>query len=166
MLAAVLLLLGLTWSQGTLKTLIRSPQRLAYRGEDWRGAVKWLKEQRSDEDAVWLDPGLIESEILVEGQPTNQQRQYLGYPVSGPYQLSDVRLIPQIGNEKLDIETIFGRDIPDEKVSFWVIARASPETANRFIERMNSKLMPSRFSEPELKCFAGVCVIRFEMDGS
>ena len=73
---------------------------LAVRGEDWRAAVQWIKDQTSNDDAIFLEPDLIEPQRLNRAkskQPTDaapplaeevdseRLRSYLLYPVRGPY---------------------------------------------------------------------------------
>ena len=166
-----LLLAGLTWSQGVAQTLVRSPSMLAHRGEDWRSAVGWVQSELKPNDAVWLDPGLIESRILTEWRtidppPTMDNLRYLRYPVSGPYRLAGVRVIPPIHRPQYGEERIAGRFRPGSSDKLWVIARASMSTARAFANYfLNYNLnLPAAGSEPEVRSYGGITVIRFAMD--
>lgn len=166
---AVLLIVGMTSFQGVAPVLFRAPHRLAHRGEDWRSAVGWVQSERNPNDSVWLDPGLIESRILtqwrtIDPPPTMEDLTYLRYPVSGPYRISDVRLIPPIGANDQTRANITGRVVFDVKTPLWVIARASPVAANRFALRISRGRLPAKFSALQMKSFGGVSVIRFSKD--
>ena len=168
---AVVLVLGLTSSQGVAVRLIRNPDRLAYRGEDWRSAVLWVQSERRPGDPVWLDPGLIESRILthrrtMDSPPTNSDLTYLRYPVSGPYRLSDVQLISPIGKNEFSKQSVSGRVDFDANRPRWVIARASLAAANRFATKISRRQPQVDASQTEVKRFGGVCVIRFPIQQS
>ena len=89
---ATFLLAGLTSSQGVIKTAIKSPSHLAYRGEDWRGAIGWINQNTNSSDRLFLDSGLIEANLwrtypYPPGyRPSNTREQYLLLPISGPYE--------------------------------------------------------------------------------
>ncbi|WP_068258069.1 glycosyltransferase family 39 protein [Rubripirellula obstinata] len=169
---AIVLLLGLTWSQGVLQTLCTRPHLLAYRGEDWRSAVGWVQSQKGEKDTISLDPGLIESRILsqwrtIEPAPTIDDLRYLRYPVSGPYRLENVRLIPPIGMRVSRRESIGGYGVRvGHARSSWIIARTSGETASQFAVNEKQENLFLRFgsTKSEVRSFGGVSVIRFQMD--
>lgn len=98
--AASLVTIGLGWQQRTLTALATYPVALAVRGENWRAAVQWINDRASKDDAIFLEPDLIESQRLnppIAQQEANSSRPsaaeadqerlrtYLLYPVRGPY---------------------------------------------------------------------------------
>jgi hypothetical protein len=88
---AGVILLGLTYSQGVLQTAIKNPLLLAYRGEDWRGAIRWIDQHTTTSDLLLLDSGLIEAKIWhprypSAWHPSDLRERYLLLPALGPYQ--------------------------------------------------------------------------------
>jgi len=82
---ATILLAGLTLSQGVLPTAITHPGRLAYRGEDWRGALQWMVREATKGDLLFVDSGLIESRTFIHQLDRPERLDYLRLPVLGPY---------------------------------------------------------------------------------
>lgn len=95
-----LLVVGLGVSQKTFQRLDRYPVALVRRSEDWRGAVEWINRNIEGNNLVYIDSGLIESQqllggvVIVRSELPAEQREYLSYPVLGPYQLADCRVSP------------------------------------------------------------------------
>jgi hypothetical protein len=89
--AVAVLVIGLARHQGTLARLPHYPVNLAIRGENWRGAVAWINSHATRGDRLYLDSGLIEAIALANSpQPFTHaippdQREYLSYPLRGPY---------------------------------------------------------------------------------
>jgi len=95
-LAGVLLVGGLTHHQDLARKLRQYPEPLVERGENWRGAIHWVRTTADENDAIFIDSGLIESRRLVSDQAsafrvpdlyTANGSHYFCYPVLGPYQL-------------------------------------------------------------------------------
>lgn len=88
----------LAWNQGLVQTIGNYPTAYAKRGERWREAVKYINRIASDDDAIWVAPGLIEEKLYRQAQRgTLTQNQhdvqipiedYLLYAVHGPYKLA------------------------------------------------------------------------------
>lgn len=90
--AGCALLLALLFSQGLLASLDRYPPVFVRRGEDWRGAIEFLRSEARLGDELRLDAGLIESRTWVKHRggapyPMSDQEAYLLFPVSGPYRV-------------------------------------------------------------------------------
>ena len=97
---AAVLLFGLMNSQDVLRTALTRPDRLAYRGEDWRGAVQWLNDNATTSDRVFIDSGLIEAsarQYRWYRDEYSPRTEYLQYPVMGPYQTFLVRPFASVG---------------------------------------------------------------------
>jgi hypothetical protein len=165
------LVTGLTVSQGVLQTLCTRPNLLAYRGENWRSAVGWVHAEKDKGDQIWLDPGLIESGILVQSPPTKPEPTiddliYLRYPVSGPYGLQNVRLMPPIAGSASAGESFVDEQNLDatQEGSLWIISRASYDDALQFASKVKLKDLSRRFGDksPNVRSFGGVSVIRLE----
>ncbi|QDT02568.1 hypothetical protein K227x_09460 [Rubripirellula lacrimiformis] len=145
--AAIAMLTGLTYHQGTLGRWIQHPTAAnAARGEDWRGAAQWVNQQlgihqeRPTEQppvATWLDSGLIEARTIAVEDATEAQRQYLAYPLRGPYPLA---VPPQP----------IGRDINDwPRENAFLITRRRLGPSDR-----------AKFPGSEVVQFGGVTVMR------
>lgn len=92
--AVVVIVIGLSNAQGTLRPLTRYPVALVYRGEDWRDAVRWLNTHSEPEQWINLDSDLIEAKSLPREPDVTQvnrtlspEWEYLTFPVRGPYAL-------------------------------------------------------------------------------
>lgn len=100
--AAGCVIIALAWQQGTAVGLWRLPGPLVRRGEDWRGAAAWIRSVRHRDDPVYVDAGLIESTLYLspsaEAEPrlTAAQREYLSYPLRGPYRVQDPQHVEPI----------------------------------------------------------------------
>jgi len=131
----------------------RNPLRL--RGEDWRGAVRWVGERRSGGDPVWLSPGLIEAERrLVSGEPADLE--YLAYPLSGPYRLEPVEVISLRRERVAELPTP-----PLDPGQAWcAVLRTSSGSARRWADEFVRRYKGRVAYESE--SFGGVQAIRFE----
>jgi hypothetical protein len=165
----LMLLLGLTWSQGVASLLFRCPHLIAHRGENWRSAIAYVRSEFQPDDQIWMDPGLIESRVLVDWQrrlgppPTADDLAYLSSPVSGPYRLENVKLVPPVGLPQLS-DQAFTHNITSESCgSLWVIARAPPKTVRQFAARVHESQFRHQRPEPSIRMFGGVSVIRFAL---
>lgn len=102
--AAIAIVVGLANSQKVLPMALKNPQWLAYRGEDWRSAVRYASDvqrqksadlpiDQSPDNPRWLiDSGLIEADALLatefsSAKRRNLVRDYLCCPVLGPYSI-------------------------------------------------------------------------------
>ena len=96
---ASVMIIGLLVSQGTLGTMAKHPSRLAYRGEDWRGAMAHLRTKRVK--VVEIDAGLIEAQGYLNDageleidKLSELMREYLVCVAHGPYPTGDAISIP------------------------------------------------------------------------
>ncbi len=111
LIAAIALVSLLAHQQGTLSKLGTYPVALVTRGEDWRGAIEWVRSRANATDVILLDAGLLEASSWLAGRgvnvrpksgtiraiptvpPTARQLEYLVFPARGPYDL-DREVLP------------------------------------------------------------------------
>lgn len=82
------LVVGLMWRQNMHRTLPHYPVAFAVRGEDWRAAIDWVRNEADPKDSIYLEGGLIEGNKFLVPPDDDDQIRYFLYPVSGPYQLN------------------------------------------------------------------------------
>ncbi len=83
-------------TQGTLKKLRAGETQLTRRGEGWREAIQFLKNQHPLAKSVSLSAGLIESSRLLsdpQAKAATYAQWYLTYPLRGPYALPVVQAV-------------------------------------------------------------------------
>ncbi len=71
--------------------------------EDWRGAIESIRSQRLDESKnfpVFVQPALIESDGLLTHPDDLELREYLLFPVRGPYRFADDRQVFPLPNSQ------------------------------------------------------------------
>lgn len=94
---------------------IWNPPAEGVRGEDWRGAIKWLNERIHAGDMVLVDCRFIEANIIMM-LPTDsfieQNRRYLTLPASGLYRLNiNAQLLQPVGFDQRSESWVISRDI-------------------------------------------------------
>tara|TARA_R110002049_G_scaffold2750_9_gene22364 strand:- start:34066 stop:35664 length:1599 start_codon:yes stop_codon:yes gene_type:complete len=171
---AATLIVGLTYSQGVMQTAASDPSRLAVRGEDWRGAIRWINQHTTSSDRLFLDSGLIEQRRWVphmyppNWQPASFHEQYFSLPVSGPYQ---TRLCHPIGRTSNSLKSHIYNDARFR--SQWLInVQALPAQQRRFVflsrrpadqqDLASIKAMDRKYIDPdavEVHGFGGVSVM-------
>jgi mannosyltransferase len=127
-LIAVCLVFSLAYRQNLLRSLQHYPVALAARGEDWRGAIDWVRNEANPEDRIYVESGLIESQQWLAGAgemngrihtpPTPPQLQYLCYPALGPYRLEQT-----VKPIALDLELSLEVINDDTKQIFLIVRR-------------------------------------------
>ncbi len=97
---AILLVGGLLIRQELHRSLPSYPVALISRGEDWRGAIDWVRGHAKRHDRVYIESGLVESRRWLRSigggidDPTRTpdlrsiQQDYLCYVALGPYALA------------------------------------------------------------------------------
>jgi mannosyltransferase len=98
---AGILMVLVPYQQGTIQQLPNYPVALAKRGEDWRGALQWVRSNARSNDLIYLDAGLIENRTwlnrtLPVSSVVNLDQAHLDYLTfagRGPYSL-DRNAIP------------------------------------------------------------------------
>ena len=171
---AAALIFCLASSQGVIQTAIWKPNRLAYRGEDWRGAIEWINENTMSSDRLLVDCGLIEQKLWVPHQyppnwlPATLQEQYMLLPVSGPYA---TRLAHPTGSDSQSLASAVYNDVrlrSEQVIHFQVSPRhrrrivfLSRRPAGRHdlrgIRRIGSKYIES--DEIKVHGFGGVSIM-------
>ena len=143
--------LGLMFFQGTLAQLGRGQLNWVHRGEDWAGLVSYLHAQRQPQDRVWLAAQLLESRWLTEGVPaadgrrplTAEQREYLLYPLSGPYYVAGVEPLGRLDEPQtaVDLRAALGGAVSEpgaEKTGAashrWIVVRRSRRQVQQWWE--------------------------------
>jgi hypothetical protein len=158
----IFLIAGLVYRQSMHLSLRNYPVAYAVRGEDWRGAVKWVRNRAEPTDRIYIESGLIESTgwsrragALMKGaypdpftiyvQPDADQSRYMCFPVDGPYRLdqptepvgADLMFPLEVLNNDADQVFILVRRPPD-RISIdptkwgWVYGNRIPETIKSF----------------------------------
>ncbi len=122
------------WYQGTAQRLVAGRTRLAIRGEDWRGAIAWVKKQKGRNESVWLDSGLIEARIFAQPYhadlaPSQLQWQYFTFPVRGPYALPGTVVASPTAQWGANRDNISGGRLPsagdaEGRKRLWMISRS------------------------------------------
>jgi hypothetical protein len=130
------------WHQGTAAVLASGRWPTQWRGEDWRGAVATVRDRIEAGDRVWLDSGLIEASVLglppgATDQLSARQREYLRYPLAGPYRLPDVTVVACGEHDGWVNRHV--RSLPPRPVRVWLISRSRPPSADRFIDRLETR---------------------------
>ena len=81
---SICLITGLMIGQSMHRQLLHYPVALVSRGEDWRGAIDWVRSHANPRDSIYLESGLIE---WGRNLPTGEKHiEYYLFPFSGPYQ--------------------------------------------------------------------------------
>ncbi len=87
-----------------------------------RGAVRWVRQNASADDSIFLDAGLIEAQSGHVSTASNPLKEYLCYPVSGPYEIQqNVTPIGRFGSSPAASDAIDG--VLKSGQSAWVIVR-------------------------------------------
>lgn len=88
-LLAGIILGGLVWDQGHTSTQPGWPERLAYRGEDWRSAARWVTANLPRDVTLQIDAGLIEASTFLSDDYDASSRElaYLECPLSSLYRV-------------------------------------------------------------------------------
>jgi hypothetical protein len=147
---AITLVVGICYHQRLYRPILRYPVPLVRRGEDWRGAIQWVRSNVNSQDALFLEAGLIESRFVA--MANQQQREFLLYPVSGPYQVD--QLVTPI-DASLDLPA---RVLYDDQKQVFLIVRRS---ANRIpIDSTKWGWVYGNRLVGDVKSFGNVTVIR------
>lgn len=131
-------------TQGTLQRLLTGDTRLARRGEGWREATNFLKNQQPQVASLSVSAGLIESSrLLSDRQATvaTYAQWYLTYPLSGPYALTGVKAVDLSGDATI--------------IELPLVLRGSRTMAQQWISARTSTEAPS----PVIHSFGGIQVI-------
>ena len=177
-LVAIALLGCLAVRQDLHRTLTDFPVALVVRGEDWRGAVDWVRDQAGPEDHIYLESGLIEARAwnmslsaadikrasgfgslgamrgfaMPISTRTAEQMDFLRYPLRGPYSLRTFQLI----NADLDLPQSV---LYDSSKQIFLIVRQPKEQIDINPTRwgwVHGNRVPS-----EIQSYGGVTVIAF-----
>ena len=160
------LLVGwLGFRQSTFESLARRPSAVVRRGEDWRGAVRWVNRRLNSGDRLLVDAGLIEATAYlkrgVTPRPgtTSDQLRYLCFPVLGPYRPDREISIAPLG---LAAAAASGADLnlPGEDHHLFVISRRRVTALSRILESWLSDRQEIRI---QIAAFGGVSAARLAL---
>lgn len=160
-LTGVVLIGGLAFHQDLDGRLLRDPAALVVRGEDWRGAIRWVQSNSQDHDAIFVESGLIESRVptgISASAPqipdlyANDGSHYFCYPVLGPYRLSQAAA-PISPDLALPQEVLYD----DQRQVFLIVRR--PATQIR-IDQTKWGWVHGNRRPREIKRFGNVTVLR------
>ncbi|WP_145219996.1 glycosyltransferase family 39 protein [Planctomycetes bacterium TBK1r] len=138
--AVVVLFLGFTlWYQGTLRTLAAGRWPVQLRGEQWRDAVEAVRGEIGEGDVVWLDSQLIEASFLRRpiseaGSVSEDQWDYLAFPLRGPYALDPVVVVGAFEHESWVRHHV--ENLPQPQTRVWLVSRSGEPSTRRFIDRL------------------------------
>ncbi len=138
--AVVVLFLGfMLWYQGTLRTLVAGRWPVQLRGEQWRGAVEAVRGEIGAGDVVWLDSQLIEASFLRRpiaevGTVSEDQWDYLVFPLRGPYALDPVMAVAALEHESWVRQHV--ENLPHPQTRVWLVSRSGEPSTRRFIDRL------------------------------
>ncbi|WP_162275899.1 glycosyltransferase family protein [Roseimaritima ulvae] len=173
-LAMVVALMGLLYDQQTA-TLWRD-NRVTLRAEDWRGAAAWLNQRRAPGEPVYVGAELIESNQLAELDPADPQyesiRQYLLFPVSGPYAIEGAEPLGLAAQSmRHDLRKML-TDAPENHSPEdrspdvrWMIYRIAEPQLNQLYLHANQPTLAApaiRFTEGMTQGFGALTVVRLE----
>ncbi|MGI9474818.1 MAG: hypothetical protein ACR2NZ_25025, partial [Rubripirellula sp.] len=132
-LGALILIAGIGFGQRTIQQLTRYPVALVVRGEDWRGAIKWIAEHSTVDDRVLVDAGLIEGHAWIRADlllaENELKRDYLTLPASGPY-FTGRQQFP-VGSDLLPIEDAPEKNTVDPRPVFILTRRSAARVPAR-----------------------------------
>lgn len=138
--AAVVLFLGFAlWYQGTLRSLAAGRWPVQLRGEQWRDAVEAVRGEIGEGDVVWLDSQLIEASFLRRpiseaGSVSEDQWDYLAFPLRGPYALDPVAVVGALEHESWVRHHV--ENLPQPQARVWLVSRSGEPSTRRFIDRL------------------------------
>ena len=143
------LLAFLFWQQGSWLQFQRTSTWIEPRGEDWRGAADWIRQNRNESELVGVDAGLIESNTWltkVYGGSMEMvidpvENRYLSYAVSGPY-----RLRGAIHQELRSRHFVFYAGMGEQvrPTAGWLISRTGEQRALAWAKRSYCMILESR----------------------
>jgi hypothetical protein len=177
----------LSRQQGTIALIRAGKLQLAVRGEDWRGAIAYVRQRhiRHDElngfpgtNSIWLDTDLIEARILEyggegdlvryegdskleEGRVLALAYQYFRFPVEGPYQLAAevTATTPRARNS-----VWYDRDFIHSTLSqhragdaLWIISRGRSKAT---LQKWCDSIWITQLSQPEYRRFGRIWVVK------
>ncbi len=186
-LIAVAIVGALMREQGTAASLRAGNTRLAVRGEDWRGAIAYVRERHirraelngfPGTNSIWLDTDLIEARVLDYGGEVdfvtytgNSKEEegrafavgyfYFRFPVQGPYQLSAevTATTPKAKNS-----VWYNRQFIESTLSLhregdalWIISRGRSKAT---MQRWCESIWLTQLSEPEYHQFGRIWVVK------
>lgn len=138
--AVVVFFLGFVlWYQGTLRTLAAGRWPVQLRGEQWREAVAAIRGEIGEGDVVWLDSQLIEASFLRRpiseaGSVSEDQWDYLAFPLRGPYALDPVGVVGALEHESWVRHHL--EKLPQPQTRVWLVSRSGDQSTRRFIDRL------------------------------
>lgn len=110
------------------------------RGEDWRGASRWVGGQIGDSDGLWCASALIEGRQAVPPLDTFTN-DYLAFPLSGIYQVPEASGAARVANalvgDTQEWLEQWGR--PEEKQRLFIICRSSAGVLKQILDALRTR---------------------------
>ena len=126
----------LIWYQGTWDALRTGTIPRQSRGESWREAVEFVQSKRSSTSLVWIDTGLIESQVFQSAYSTDADpvdQAYLTFPLRGPYRIDKPRAVSVIEHPTW---TSKHRETIGDEEELWLLTRYRPsDLTDRYLQR-------------------------------
>ncbi len=164
------LLLGASlWNSGIVERFATDHVAIAPRGEDWRGAVRWLNEQRFSRPLpVIVASGLIEMQDLAVEHGTALE-DYCLYPVTSLYPLAADRqeIAPLIVDDQGHIAQVLEM-LAVHRGSVWLVVRGDKMTADRIGRGLAAQLTQAEspaWRARSAATFPGVQLLLIEPQG-
>jgi hypothetical protein len=108
------------------------------RGEDWRGAAEYLREQHADGGVVLLRSGLIEADAL-RTTDSVALRDYCALPLTALYRLpAEFEIVPLPTTNSGRLAATTGRRLA-EQGGGWLVVRGSLATAEQILEQVQQE---------------------------
>ena len=151
--------------QGTLNVWWSGRTQLVFRGEDWRGAIRWVNEQSKEgSNHFSIDSGLIEAQVIWGGISMTRdpvRDEYLCYPASSVYRIPKIKRyrgrdsVSRWKNYRHLENDLQPGDTP---LVYWLISRKPQAELGLDCERQSI----AQFSKPTYRRFGRVWVVRMK----
>ena len=166
--------IGLMAWQGTLAVVrFDQPFALVQRMEDWRGAIRFVKENYVSDDILFVESGLIEGANLTGDQIRSSSvlfQSYLSCPVNNVYVVPGIEPVSPnvvLKNPRFMIDKIIerNRDSSASNGRLWILARWPASRADAYrdwIENSYRSQCPGNLElvNVEVQSYSGVLVFR------
>lgn len=139
MVTALLCIGLLGWTQGTWSEW-QEGRFVVWRGEDWRGAVDWLNNQKPENASIALSPMWIETSG--NSVPSHLNLEYLSSPISTIYSIPEKSLLCILPNEISGWKAAINASLAEDNTSYhrgplWILARIDSRRAQEAVTAMN-----------------------------
>ncbi len=109
------------------------------RGEDWRGASRWLSQRMEPGDQLWCAANVIEGHVPA-ADVDSQLSEYLSFPLRGCYAVNGIEPLGLVSNwEEWPRQwRLFQGDLPAGRVR-WIVYRGTPGGFERALDWLKAR---------------------------